>query len=120
MRNDLQARIAALLPPIRQHLLAGVLAFTQAACQLPGVTRIALIGSLTTDKPDPKDADVLVTVADDADLTLLAAHGRKLLGHAQSRNRGGEPECEVAMPVTYTDRKEELAIASDVREEHSR
>jgi hypothetical protein len=71
-------------------LLAGVLAFTQAASRVSGVTRIALIGSLATDKPDPKDADVLVTVADDADLTLLAAHARKLLGHAQSRNRGGE------------------------------
>jgi hypothetical protein len=33
---------------------------------------------------------MLVTVADDADLTLLAAQGRKLLGHGQSRNRGGE------------------------------
>ena len=90
MSDDRQALIAALLPPIRSHLLAGVLAFTQAACRIPGVTRIALIGSLATDKPDPRDADLLVTVADDADLTLLAAHGRKLLGHAQSRNCGGE------------------------------
>ena len=89
MRDDLQALIAASLPPIRAHLLAGVLALTQAARRVPGVTRVALIGSLTTDKPEPKDADVLVTVADDADLTLLAAHGRKLLGHCQSRNRGG-------------------------------
>jgi hypothetical protein len=88
--KQLRAQIDARLPPIRAHLLAGVLAFTQAACQLAGVTRIALIGSLATGKPDPKDADVLVTVADDADLTLLAAHGRKLLGHGQSRNRGGE------------------------------
>jgi len=90
VRDDLPTQIAALLPPIRTHLLAGVLAFTQAACRVPSVTRIALIGSLATDKPDPKDADTLVTVADDADLTLLAAHGRKLLGHCQSRNRGGE------------------------------
>jgi hypothetical protein len=90
LHKKLQAQVAALLPPIRAHLLAGVLAFTQAAGQMPGVTRIALIGSLTTDKPDPQDADVLVTVADDADLTLLAAHGRKLLGHVQSRGRGGE------------------------------
>jgi hypothetical protein len=90
MRDDLQARIAALLPPIRAHLLAGVLAFTQVASRIPGVTRIALIGSLATDKPDSKDADVLVTVADDADLTLLAAHARKLQGHSQSRGRGGE------------------------------
>jgi hypothetical protein len=90
MRDDLQSQITAHLPPIRAHLLAGVLAFTQAARRVPGLTRIALIGSLASDKPDPKDADVLVTVADDADLTLLAAHGRKLLGHCQSRNRGGE------------------------------
>jgi hypothetical protein len=67
-----------------------VLAFVHAASQLPGVVRIALIGSLTTDKPDPKDADVLVTVTDDADLTPLAKLGRKLQGHAQSFNRGGE------------------------------
>ena len=57
---------------------------------MPGVLRIALIGSLTTDEPDPKDADVLVTVADEADLAPLAGLGRKLQGHAQSFNRGGE------------------------------
>jgi hypothetical protein len=90
LHKKLQAQVAALLPPIRSHLLAGVLAFTQAASQVSGVARIALIGSLTTGKPNPKDADVLVIIADDADLTLLAAHGRKLLGHCQSRNRGGE------------------------------
>ena len=90
MRDDLRRQITAHLPPLRAHLLAGVLAFTQAARGVPGLTRIALIGSLASDKPEPKDADVLVAVADDADLTLLAAHGRKLLGHCQSRNRGGE------------------------------
>jgi len=78
------------LPPIRAHLIAGVLAFVRASSGLPGVTRIALIGSLTTEKSDPKDADVLVSVTDDADLTLLAAQGRKLLGHAQSRYRGAD------------------------------
>ncbi len=88
--KKLQAQVVVLLPPIRSHLLAGVLAFTQAASQVSGVARIALIGSLTTGKPDPKDADVLVTIADADDLTLLAAHGRKLLGHCQSRNCGGE------------------------------
>jgi hypothetical protein len=88
--KELRAQIAALLPPIRPHLLAGVLAFTQAASQVPGVARIALIGSLASDRAEPKDADVLVTVADDADFVLLAAHGRKLLGHAQSRNRGAD------------------------------
>lgn len=90
LHKELQAQIAALLPPIRAHLLAGVLAFTQAVSQVPGLARIALIGSLATDKAEPKDADVLVMVADDADLTLLAAYGRKLLGHAQSRNHGAD------------------------------
>jgi hypothetical protein len=90
LHKKLQAHVAAQLPPIRSHLLAGVLAFTQAASQVPGVARIALIGSLATGKAEPKDADVLVTIADDADLTLLASYGRKLLGHCQSRGRGGE------------------------------
>jgi hypothetical protein len=72
---------------IRPHLLTGVLRFVQAARQIDGVLRIALIGSLTT-KPDPKDADLLVTVRDDADLALLAAAERKLKGHTQQQNRG--------------------------------
>jgi hypothetical protein len=55
-----------------------------------GVTRIALIGSLTTEEPDPKDVDLLVTVTDDMDLAPLARLGRKLQGHAQSLARGGE------------------------------
>jgi hypothetical protein len=90
MHNQFQAHIGAQQPPIRSHLLTGVLAFTQAASPVSGVIRIALIGSLATRKAEPKDADVLVTVVDDADLTLLAAHGRKLLGHCQSRNRGSD------------------------------
>jgi hypothetical protein len=77
-------------PPTRLRLIAEVLAFTRAARQLPGVSRIALIGSLTTEKLEPKDADLLVTVADDADLTALATLGRRLQGHAQQFNRGGD------------------------------
>ena len=56
----------------RARLIAEVLAFVRAAQQLPGVSRIALIGSLTTNKADPKDADLLVTVTDDTDLEPLA------------------------------------------------
>ena len=40
--------------------LAG--AFVQEAVRVPGVTRVALVGSITTAKPDPKDVDLLVTV----------------------------------------------------------
>ncbi len=77
-------------PPARTRLIAEVLAFVRVARQLPGVTRIALIGSLTTEESEPKDADLLVTVTDDADLAPLATLGRKLQGHAQGFNRGGE------------------------------
>ncbi|MCL4267615.1 MAG: hypothetical protein KJ069_30865 [Anaerolineae bacterium] len=64
--------------------------FVRAASHLPGITRIALIGSLTTDKVDPKDADMLVTVTDQADWTPLAMSGRKLQGHCQGFGRSGE------------------------------
>ena len=74
----------------RQILLAEVLIFTRAASRLPGIVKIALIGSLTKVKPDPKDADLLVTITNDVDLTELATLGRKLRGHAQNINRGGE------------------------------
>jgi hypothetical protein len=80
----------SLLPSKRARLIAEVLHFVRAAGKLPGVLRIALIGSLTTDEPNPKDADMLVTVTDDADLAPLAKLGRKLQGHAQGFNRGGE------------------------------
>jgi len=75
---------------IRAALLAEVRQFVERARLIPGVRRIALIGSLTTHKDNPKDADVLVTVDDDADLAQLATAGRKLKGHAQTRNKGAD------------------------------
>ena len=66
---------------VRDQLLSEV----ERARDCPGVQRIALVGSLATGKQQPKDADVLVTVGDDADLTPLATAGRRLKGHAQSR-----------------------------------
>ena len=53
------------LPPLREFLLREVLRFVRTASTIPGVTRIALVGSLATMKPNPKDADVLVSIADD-------------------------------------------------------
>ncbi|HEY6407961.1 MAG TPA: hypothetical protein VIY29_10885, partial [Ktedonobacteraceae bacterium] len=75
---------------IRTQLIAEVLRFVLAASQLPGITRISLIGSLTTRKSDPKDADLLVTVTDVANLAPLAQLGRKLQGRAMALGRGGE------------------------------
>jgi predicted nucleotidyltransferase len=75
---------------VRSFLLSEVSRFVKFARRCPGVRRIALVGSLTTDKRDPKDADVLVTVDDDADLTALATAGRRLKGRAQSRSKGAD------------------------------
>ena len=58
--------------PVRTQLLQAALAFVRSAARLPGVKRIALIGSLTRPEPSPKDIDLLVTVTDDMDLAPLA------------------------------------------------
>jgi len=75
---------------IRQQMLEEVVWFTQAASRLDGVTRIALIGSLATDKAHPKDVDMLVTITPEVDLAKLATLGRKLQGHMQNIAHGGE------------------------------
>jgi predicted nucleotidyltransferase len=67
-----------------------VLAFTRAARASPGVLRIALLGSLTTDKPVPSDADVLVTIDAAMDLESLARLGRRLKGAGQTINLGAD------------------------------
>ena len=62
--------------------------FVDVASHISGVRRVALIGSITVDKPEPKDLDLLVTVEDDLDLTALARLGRQVRGRLQSINRG--------------------------------
>lgn len=84
------ARVTDSDSSIRQFLLCEVLRFVERARTCPGVRRVALVGSLASEKDDPKDADVLVTVDSDADLTSLATAGRRLKGRAQSRNKGAD------------------------------
>ena len=74
----------------RRHLLDGFRRFVASVRRIAGVRRVALLGSIVTPKPDPKDIDVLVVVADDADLAPLATCARRLQGHAQSVNRGAD------------------------------
>ena len=74
----------------RQQLLDGLRRFVASVSHVAGVRRIAILGSIVTDKPDPKDIDLLVVVADDADLAPLATCARRLQGHAQSFNRGAD------------------------------
>lgn len=62
--------------------------FVEAARQMAGVRRIALVGSITDQKPEPKDLDLLVTIENDLDLSALAALGPQVRGRLQSINRG--------------------------------
>lgn len=81
--------IASVAEP-RRPLLLAVRAFVQSACKCPGVLRIALLGSLTTTKAIPKDADMLVTIDAAMDLSALARAGRRLKGTAQTINLGAD------------------------------
>lgn len=74
----------------RTDLLEAALGFVQLAARLSEVQRVALIGSILSDRPNPKDVDLLVYVADDADLASLASAARRLQGRLQSQNRGAD------------------------------
>ncbi|MGQ0653366.1 MAG: DUF6932 family protein [Betaproteobacteria bacterium] len=75
---------------VRTHLLRVVLDFVRAARGLRGVERIALLGSLLSAKPRPKDVDVLVSIGDDVDFETLARLARRLQGAAQQINSGSD------------------------------
>jgi hypothetical protein len=62
----------------------------RAARACEGVLRIALIGSIATPKPLPKDAHALVTMEDGLDLGRLAMAGRRLKGTAQTKYLGAD------------------------------
>jgi hypothetical protein len=74
----------------RAGLLDAAISFVESAARLPGVQRIALIGSLLTDRHSPKDVDLLVFVTRNTDLAPLALAARRLKGRLQSQNRGAD------------------------------
>ena len=78
------------VPRPRPILLAAVLAFVRRARDIDGVLRIALLGSLTTEKPVPKDADLLVGIEGSTDPGKLARAGRQLQGAAGQINLGAD------------------------------
>ena len=71
---------------VRRALLVAALAFVRAVRTQAGVLRVALVGSVATPKPYPKDIDLLVTISDVVDLAALARLGRRLAGQAQTLN----------------------------------
>ena len=78
------------IPPVRMRLLQEMGDLVHALMKVPGVTRIALIGSLATDVEAPRDADLLISVNEDANLTPLAKLGRRWRAFVQSLHCSGD------------------------------
>ena len=77
-------------PGHRSELLDATVRFVTAVVAVPGVRSISLLGSLVTDRLDPKDIDLLLVITNDTDVSVLAGHGRRLQGRAQQLNRGAD------------------------------
>jgi hypothetical protein len=88
-RPDIHAPRPSVADP-RPVLLAAALDFVRDVRSYPHVLRIALVGSLSTDKPIPKDVDLLVTLVEHTDLTSLARAARRLKGRAGAVNLGAD------------------------------
>lgn len=89
--------VPGMMPPLQQQadelrvrLIREAFRFARAASAVAGVRRISLLGSILTSAADPKDVDLLVRIADDADLSALAACARRLKGRTQAFNRGAD------------------------------
>jgi predicted nucleotidyltransferase len=74
---------------IRTTLLELARDFVEGARTLRGVNRIALLGSVVTNKPRPKDIDLLVSISESVDIEALARLARRLKGTAQARLNSG-------------------------------
>jgi Family of unknown function (DUF6932) len=90
LKGEQKGQRPALHKERRATLLSGTRRFVQAARSCAGVHRIALIGSLTTPKARPKDADLVVTIEHPMDLAPLARIGRRLQGGLQGSNLGAD------------------------------
>lgn len=77
-------------PAMRERLLQELLPIVRSVRKAPGVVRVALIGSIATDVQLPRDADLLVTVTDEANLAPLAKLGRRWRSHVQSLHCSGD------------------------------
>ena len=74
----------------RQKLLAHLPWFVRSVAKAPGVRKISILGSITTEKVKPKDIDFLVMIEDSAELEPVARVGRKLKGRTGSEGGGAD------------------------------
>ncbi len=74
----------------RATLISAGVEFIERIRTIRGVSRIALVVSILTEKTNPKDIDFVLTVSSDADYRLIATIGSKLKGGVQARNLGAD------------------------------
>ena len=58
--------------------------------KLDGIKRVALIGSICTDKKNPRDIDILITIHEGTDIKRIATLKRKLQGRIQRGSLGAD------------------------------
>lgn len=75
---------------VRAFLVTESFRFIDRVISLPGVKRVALLGSIVTPIADPKDVDILIAIDNDTDLTTLATAARRLKGIVQGKNKGAD------------------------------
>ena len=73
---------------VRRGMLDVLGQFLPSLRSLAYVQRIGLTGSITTPKREPNDIDVVVCIAEGADLTELATVYRKMSGRLQGMGKG--------------------------------
>ncbi len=71
-------------------LLSAGEAFVHRIVRVFGVERLALVGSLATPKPQPKDIDFLLTVTNRIEMAAAATATRKLKGALQGDGSGAD------------------------------
>ena len=92
MPHELSGRHGKMMPGPgrRPELLAAGLEFVRAAIHITGVCQVGLVGSICTDRTNPKDIDFLVLIGDASEFDVLATAGRRLKGRTQQVNRGAD------------------------------
>lgn len=75
---------------VRAFLITESFRFIDRVISLPGVKRVALLGSIVIPIADSKDVDILIAIDNDTDLTALATVARRLIGIVQGKNKGAD------------------------------
>lgn len=102
----------------RGALLLAAKWFFDKAIKLQSITRIALIGSICTEKKHPKDIDILLTIAPGADIAPISKLKRQMCGRIQRGLLGSdiflmEEERYIGRPCRFREPHPRVACAQD-------